>query len=414
MKVNLRQLWKSRASAFWKDAAQYLRIILSGYIYLPIMLLIMLAFLYQYILTEWSAASYTAYVGWIFALLFSLQLNFSRIRTFLSEPDAIYLLPLEDKMDKQYFRLSWFYSFVIQAFVLFTLMIVLSPLYSGMISADRGVFYVTYGIIALLAGFNLYAGFQERRLRQEGMKVVHTAGRWALNILFLAMLFKAYSFSFVVWGVVWTLAILYYYSIAKRMSWDWIDLVEIEQRQLLQFYQFAGWFMDVPHLPERVKKRKWLIFLLEKISLTSESAYTFLYLRSLARYQNIFTLYLRLLVIALLCMYFVNHLPLSSFLFIMFLLLNGVQLSGSWKRLQAYFWDAIYPVTDREKLTSFCRTIYSFLFLQTLLGSIALGVQQGWKAAVVMLIVGLLITYGYSYVILLRRLKKSLSKSPFH
>ena len=133
-------------------------------------------------------------------------------------------------------------------------MLLLSPLYYGMITDDQGDFYRTYGIIAILSYFNLFAGFQEQRLRNEGIRGIYRYTRWLVNFLFLAGLFYAYSLSYMVWLPVLGLGVGYYIWLSFRRDLFWLYLVEMEQRHLLRFYRFAGLFMDVPHLPVQVKE----------------------------------------------------------------------------------------------------------------------------------------------------------------
>jgi len=404
MKNELQLLWKKRSTLFWKDAIRYLRVILTGYMYIPIILLILLAYLYHYILTQWTGS---AWIGWIFAFLLSIPISGSRIRTFLYAPDSIRLLPLEDAMIGSYFRLSWLYSFIMQLFWLFLLMLLLSPLYYGMISEDRVDFYLAYVMVAGLSWMNLYAGFQEQRLRGNGIRFVHGSVRWVLNFLFLAGLFHAFSASVVVWLLVVGIGSVYYIRLSRHKDLFWTYLIEVEQRQLMRFYRFVGVFMDVPHLPVRVKRRKWLIYVMEKASIFTPSPYNFLFLRSLVRYQDIFSLYYRLLILAVLSLYFVEHEGLSIALFFLFLYLNGVQLAGSWKRVQAYFWDVVYPLSFREKIGGFSRTIFTFLFFQVWIETVMLVFKWGWWTALVVFVTGMLAVYLYAYPVLQKKLNEA-------
>lgn len=62
------------------------------------------------------------------AVLFSLVLTSSYVRTLLKEADLVFLLPLESKMEP-YLKQAFVYSYVSQLFPLIALSIVAMPLY---------------------------------------------------------------------------------------------------------------------------------------------------------------------------------------------------------------------------------------------------------------------------------------------
>lgn len=122
--ADLNQLWKKRLWGFWEDAIRYLRIIAMGYFYFPILLLIGLAFLYQY-LSSHLPSSFP--LGWILSLFLAWLLARSRPRTFFEEADLIFLRPVQHLMGS-YFRKSLIYSFLIYSIEMVAILALLSPL----------------------------------------------------------------------------------------------------------------------------------------------------------------------------------------------------------------------------------------------------------------------------------------------
>lgn len=403
-KRELRKLWKNRATAFWKDAIPYLRILLTGYMFVPIAALILLAFLYHHILTTWGA---TSYGRWFFSLLFATLLAGGRVRSFILEPDAIYLTPLEKEMETRYFPLSWMYSCFVQAILLFLTMLILSPLYFAMVAADRADFYWTCVILAVLAALNLRARFQEDRLRENHIRNVHRLIRWAINFLFLANWFGAHSTPTFVWIVLYGAAFIYYERLSKKKSLRWSYLVEIERVCSRRFYRLIGLFMDAPQVESgRVKRRARLISGIEKLPTFRSTPSVYLCVRSFVRYQDIFNLYIRVLFVAAIGLSVVDSLPLSIFLFLLFLAANAVQLTGNRRRLRSYDWEAIYPVSNSEKDAAFRRVVAFFLFVHAIIASFPLGWRQGWSAGVAGCAIGAIAIYVYLRFLSRKRWKK--------
>lgn len=397
----LDQLWEKRMTLFWKDAISYLRIIITGYMYIPIILLILLAFLYNYLLKAWPEAWS---MGWVFSLILSLLLTRNRIRTFLQEPDLIYLLPMEDHM-KGYFRLSFFYSFFMQGFIMLILMLLLSPLYYEAISSDQGSYYSIMGLSLLLKGGNLYATWREWQIRSKRVRNVHMLIRWGINLIFSLLIFQIFLIDFFWWLGLIAIVCFYYFWIRNYRGYHWIHLLLMEEKQLLAFYSFTQWFFDVPQLPVQVKRRMGWIRILRCLPGQKRTAFHYLYTISFLRYNDQFYLFLRLLGIGMLLLYSVTHLWLGITLFIVLLFLNALQLVHSWKRLNMNFWDAIYPVTLFEKIAGFCYTVFIFLSLQVIMTASIIGLNHGWLIGSAAFLCGMAGSYIGIYGLWSKKLK---------
>lgn len=401
----LDQLWKKRMILFWRDAIAYLRIIITGYMYIPIILLILLAFLYNYILKAWPEEWS---MGWMFAFILSLLLARNRIRTFLKEPDLIYLLPMEDCM-KGYFRRSFLYSFIMQGFILMILMLLLSPLYYGAINPNQGSYYSIMGLCLLLKGGNLYAAWKESQMRSNPWRKAHGIIRWGINFFFCLLIFRNLSIPAFGWLSLSGIVCFYYFWIRNYKGFHWQHLLQMEARQLLAFYSFAQWFMDVPQLPAQVKRRMGWIRLLQSMPGQKRTAFHYLYTISFLRYNDRFYPYLRLVGIGSLLLYTVDHLWLGVSLFSMLLFLNALQLAHSWKRMNMNFWDALYPLSPLEKMAGFCYTVFIFLSVQVILTGSLLGMRHGWTIGAAAIIFGLVLSYIAIYGLWSKKWKTTLA-----
>lgn len=385
----LNQLWKKRMALFWKEAIPYLRIIITGYMYIPIILLIVLAILYNYLLQAWPE---DWSMGWIFAFILSLLLTRNRIRTFLKEPDVIYLLPMEDHM-KGYFRLSFLYSLVMQGFILIILLLLLSPLYNGTTGSEPGNYYAIIGQGLLLKGGNLYATWREWQMRSKSIRLIHILLRWGINLIFSFILFDILSLPTMGWLSLIGIVFFYYFWIRNYKGYAWLHLVRMEAKQLLAFYSFTQWFFDVPHLPVHVHRRIGITKILRNLPRQKKTAFHYLYTISFLRYNDRFYLYLRLVGIGMLLLYVVTSFWLGVSLFLVLLFLNALQLLHSWKRMNINFWDALYPLTHMEKIAGFCYAVFLFLSVQVLLMSVVLVLHHGWWVGLAAFLSGTVVSY---------------------
>lgn len=83
------------------------------------------------------------------AVLFSLVLTSSYVRTLLKEADLVFLLPLEAKMEP-YLKQAFVYSYVSQLFPLIALSIVAMPLYFAVTPGASLVSYAAVFVQLLL------------------------------------------------------------------------------------------------------------------------------------------------------------------------------------------------------------------------------------------------------------------------
>ncbi|PAF11597.1 hypothetical protein CHH61_26455, partial [Shouchella clausii] len=57
----------------------------------------------------------------------------------------------------------------------------------------------------------------------------------------------------------------------KGLKWEY--LIDQEERRMTSFYRLANMFTDVPKLKDRVKRRKWLDWLLSGIPFKQDATF---------------------------------------------------------------------------------------------------------------------------------------------
>ncbi len=121
--------------------------------------------------------------------------------------------------------------------------------------------------------------------------------RFLLNGVIVFLFIKE---SYLLFGLCFVILIIYgsYYQVrAKNNGLPWERLIENEEKRMAFFYQLANLFTDVPHLRNRVKRRKWLDPFLGRQSVTHYQTYTYLYSRTFFRSGDYFGLFMRLTII---------------------------------------------------------------------------------------------------------------------
>lgn len=150
------------------------------------------------------------------AVLFSLVLTSSYVRTLLKEADLVFLLPLEAKMEP-YLKQAFVYSYVSQLFPLIALSIVAMPLYFAVTPGASLVSYAAVFVqLLLLKAWNQVMEWRTTFQNDRSMKRMDVIIRFAANTLVLYFVFQSvYMYALLVYVI---MAVLYLYmsSAAKR------------------------------------------------------------------------------------------------------------------------------------------------------------------------------------------------------
>src|SRR5699024_2408193 len=129
--------------------------------------------------------------SWIIGIIFGLIVSYAPISTLLQEPDVVFLIPAEHKMN-EYFRNALVYSFVSQLLVLLFVGAALSPLYFHSYPDRGGVtFLLTFLLILIFKAWNLMTNWWLLKIRDKTM-------RWSDQIV--RLLLNCATFFFIIRG----------------------------------------------------------------------------------------------------------------------------------------------------------------------------------------------------------------------
>lgn len=399
---NVDQLWKSRFTQYVNDTRRYLKYMFNDHLVIVMIFLLSgLALAYQ----NWLEIvppdfPYALLMGAILALLITR----GSIHTFLKDPDLVFLLPLEEKL-KPYIKKSFLYSIVLESYFLLLVFGVSVPLFFTLTDAT---FTSLLAILLLLLGmksWNLWMTWLVNFYTDRKVRLSDWWVRLALNFTLLFLVFSEASLLFI--GVVVAVMILllvYFQKASRKMNWKWDLLIENETKRMQLFYRVANLFVDVPGLKEKVKRRRWLDFILALTPYAKEKSFDYLYLRTFLRSGDYFGLYLRLLIIG--CVLLLT-LPVGYATYlvpILVLYLTGFQLIPMWRHHYNKLWLSIYPVQEEHRVKAFTKMIVSILLSQVIILAVLVAFIATWTELSIVLIGGILFSYLYVQAVVKRKI----------
>ncbi|MGY0692851.1 ABC transporter permease [Virgibacillus sp. FSP13] len=384
--------FKKRFSTHLKETSRYLKYIFTGHMAVAMLFFISaFAYYYQQWLTDLPANFPTA---WIIGIVLGLLVSYSPVRTLLQEPDLVFLIAAEHKMGA-YFRNALIYSFVIQLYLILLTVAAFGPLYFASYPDRSGqVYLITIAVVLIFKVWNLLANWWMLKIREPGVRQVDTLARLLLNCAVFYFFLHGDMILASIATILFICVFLYDLRVSRKQAgivWDL--LVEKDRNRMQFFYRIANMFTDVPHLKNRVKKRHWLVSLVDRVPFQQKSTFDYLYRITFIRSGDYLGMYLRLIVIGGLVIYFVPNGWVKIIFALLFLYMSSFQMMTLYQHHRTNIWLDLYPVSKQYRQQAVLKWLFQLTFIQTFIYAgifLFFGDYQGFG---ITLVGGLLFNY---------------------
>ncbi|OEL05144.1 ABC transporter permease EcsB [Staphylococcus casei] len=350
MNQNAKQLFSKRKQEIKKEKSYYNKFIFNGHF--SVFLVIMLgAFILGY--GDWLKAIPK---GVNYALIASVILAITSmfpIRTLLKDADRLFLLPFEKHMT-DYMKHSLLYSYFSRIGFQILVVIVLFPLFY-VINNKTYDFYILFAILSLLFPYlGLLLKWQWYKYRLEG---------WSIYVLLFIIFTSGYYVALEPKQISSVTAIFILVGLFlllrnqnKTQLFPWERMIKSEQQHHMNYYKFVNMFTDVKHLKETAVRRNYLDPFLNTPKykrFNKNYMYLYLFVRSFARGKDAFNIILRLVIIALVLMLWLQHPIITLIIGSLFMYIILLQMAQFYTQ-QAYgLWPQVWPVTDSKVIKGY-------------------------------------------------------------
>ncbi|RSK13824.1 Bacterial ABC transporter protein EcsB [Streptococcus oralis] len=318
----MKDLFLKRKQAFRKECVGYLRYVLNDHFVLFLLVLIgFLAYQYNQLLQDFPENHWPIllFLGIVSALL----LAWGGIATYIEGPDKLFLLVSEEEV-KSYLKGQTVSSLVFWTIVQTLFLLLFAPLFLAM-----GYGLPVFLVYVLLLGAGKYLLF-----RQKASKFFTETG----------------------------------------LDWDYVIAQESKRKQIL--LRFFALFTQVKGVSNSVKRRAYLDFLLKTVQKVPGKIWQNLYLRSYLRNGDLFALSLRLLLLSLLALIFIEQSWIATAVVVLFNYLMLFQLLALYRAFDYQYLTQLFPLEKGEKekgLQEVIRGLTGFVLLvQLIVGLITL------------------------------------------
>ena len=380
---------------------QELKLTYSKYIFnshlIMFLIIVLGAVLINY--SKWIAIASKAELYSVYTaatVVFSYYLVSTKIKTYIKEADAVFLLPLEKYYRKVGLK-TVINSTVVHIITVIIFYFATKPITNLIGNIDR------LSIIMLLIVIiwnNLL----------KYLQVIHYKEIiWSKLLLFivifmqlLVVFFDDIAIRIIYLISIIVLAVFTYYIMKnagnklnakdqEKYVVNWNQAADYDKHRIESYLKFVNMFVDVPLSGVKVARRKYFDILLPKLTkdnFKKENSFKYYYYRVFLRQENTVYLALRLMLLAVLVIYSFKNTYVSGLAIISYSYLTIIQLVPLYKQMSNNIWHSILPVSEDIKIKSYKQLLTSVMIVTTLLLGVVSILLSSFSTMNILVIIG--------------------------
>ncbi|MCK8606643.1 ABC transporter permease [Apilactobacillus ozensis] len=403
----MKALFSKRLSAHVTEVTGYLKYVLNDFFVIALMFFVGgLALEYSQILKHLNYGMW--WIKPLVVILGLLIVQVSHFTTLVQKPDYVFLLPRE-KDFYSYLKSAYHYSLLMAIPVQIACGIVLVPL----INISRN----SYDIIGILAYLITFTMLKVSMISFDLLTSYHISKNYLYNKFNIRvayptvfLIIAVFLNSYVAVGLVIVLNLFIYHLIikSKHNPLNWNKIINNENSRMLNVYKFFNMFTDVPQLTTSVKRRSYLSFLMGIFKTNHDNTFSYLYIRGLLRNNEFSGLYIRLSLIGIILLAFIDNKILSIVLSLLFIYLIIFQLIPFYKHFEGNAFVHIYPISEKDKVLGFKKALSFLSYIVLVVFFIASFIGTG---SLLYSLLSLILNYLLSLVMVRIYMSKRIMKS---
>ena len=329
-------------------------------------------------------------------VVFSYYLVSTKIKTYIKEADAVFLLPLE-----KYYRKIGLKTVISSTIVHIITVIIFyfatKPITSLIGNIDRLSIFM---LLIVIIWNNLLKYFQ----------VIHYKEMiWSKLLLFIVIFIQLLEVFFentairIIYLIsIIVLAVFTYYIMKnagnklndkdqEKYVVNWNQAADYDKHRIESYLKFVNMFVDVPLSGVKVARRKYFDILLPKLTkdnFKKENSFKYYYYRVFLRQENTVYLALRLMLLAALVIFSFKNTYVSGLAIISYSYLTIIQLVPLYKQMSNNIWHSILPVSEDIKIKSYKQLLTSVMIVTTLLLGVVSILLASFSTMNILVIIG--------------------------
>ncbi|ARU60201.1 hypothetical protein CBW65_03360 [Tumebacillus avium] len=347
---NLQDLYAHRLKTAWQNGLVY-ALKAGRNVALPMsvpFVAVGIAFVYRYML-EIVPETFPSEL--FLAVVLAYFLTKSKVRTFIKEPDLVFLLPAEARM-KEYFQRAVNYSSWMGALTFSFVMSLALPFYLFEIGSLAG-FFLIWALLLLVKLWNV---------QEQWRSIAWKTPAWVTAVRFVVNAGLAWA---IIHGY-WYAALFPVVLLLLRRRWPdgypWSELMELEKKAVAGYLAFANFFVDVPEIMNRVREWKF-----PQLPWEHGNPFLFLYTRTFLRQSEYFGIAVRITLTAFVGLFFVTNVWIGLGVYLLALYVTGKQMPNMATERKYPDVMELYPLEEEAKLKGYSQLAFGVMVVQSVL-----------------------------------------------
>ena len=329
-------------------------------------------------------------------LVFSYYLVSTKIKTYIKEADAVFLLPLEKYYRKVGLK-TVINSTIVHIITVIIFYFVTKPITNLIGNIDRLSIFM---LLIVIIWNNLL----------KYLQVIHYKEViWSKLLLFIVIFIQLLEVFFENTAI----RVIYFISIMvlavftlhimknagnklnakdqEKYVVNWNQAADYDKHRIESYLKFVNMFVDVPLSGVKVARRKYFDILLPKLTkdnFKKENSFKYYYYRVFLRQENTVYLALRLMLLAVLVIYSFKNTYVSGLAIISYSYLTIIQLVPLYKQMSNNIWHSILPVSEDIKIKSYKQLLTSVMIVTTLLLGVVSILLSSFSTMNILVIIG--------------------------
>lgn len=398
-------LFQERLREHIKEVNRYMRYILNGHTAIALVFLVSVLSVYYQAWLKDLPPNFPAAI--IISIIFGVLASWTPINTLLKEPDVVFLIASEHKMNA-YFCFALMYSYIAHLYLVLLIFVALGPLYFQ-VFLERNIkdYLLILFILLVIKGLNLVTRFMLLKVQN---KQIHTYSQFTqvfITIaLFLTLLNNHFFITALITLILFAFFLFSYYWTSNRFGFNWELLIENDRNRKKLFYRLASQFVNVPHIKSRIKRRRlFTSFVNKRIIFSQESVYDYLYRLTFLRVDDYIYMYIRLIIIGGLFIYFIPNVWLKLALGLLFIYMSNFQLISLFHHHRLIVWLDLYPIYLDVRIQSFISLLIRLTFIQTIVFTMIFMFSFNFLFSLIMFTIGSIFNYLFNKYYVLQKVK---------
>ncbi|MDT6980324.1 ABC transporter permease [Levilactobacillus zymae] len=353
-------LFKTRRQRHLREMAKYLRLVFNDFFVFALLFFLGgLGLGYSNVLKQLTNGLWWAPIVALAVLATTAQVG--RLATLIEDADRVFLLPKERAMHA-YLVVSRRYSLWLAQATQLILLFILTPFLRVTLAWTlvqvAGLVVAQVLLKDTLLRLDLASAYQVTGQRRMN----HWTVKWGVSLLILAVALWVTPYLAAGLSLVADIAVAGWF----QRHWEhqqirWREQIAIEDNRMLGIYRFFNLFTDVPMVRGTIHRRRYLDGLLRRIPVRHDKTYLYLYSRGMLRGTEFSGLVVRLTVIGMLLLAFIQGRWLPVILTALFIYLIGFQLLPFFQQYDDIVFTHVYPLSWDQRLGSFVTLVTGIL-----------------------------------------------------